>query len=185
MIRLVVPLALLVGCAPRSSASCDDDPLACDPGDDTGAGEDHLIQAWEGACLDAETWEGAATLAGEAPGGGVLDLWETGAGVYGWNEEHDLPDLAIRLTQVDDFHDVADGPDGTGTTFFGCGADGQLAGDAETLTFALRAYDADGALLDCAAWGMTPEIVATGGFIDNGGGPPSYPRELDGCRVLR
>ena len=93
------------------------------------------------------------------------DNWDT---TYGnWNDTHTLD--AINIATDDSYTDLESPAIMTGgglttwsdgvSTVFRCDYHYESAG---TMTYAVRAYDLNGALADCAAWGNDPQ-----GFIDD------------------
>ena len=143
-----------------------------------------VILGWTPQCADSETFEGTANISGAASPFATLNIWETGApDAQAWNEEHELVDGSISLTQVSSPGDILDNGDGTGTSLFGCDTGEQFDLDETTLTYAIRIYDLDGNFADCIQFGHEPETVS-GGDYTTAGGEPSFPSEFGGCRTL-
>ena len=175
---LILALATLAACGDTKG-----DSGGTDTGTTIPAGGPEIL-GWDPACTDSETFEASANISGATDQFGLLNIWETGApDASAWNEEHDLVDGNILLTQVSSAGDVGDNGDGTGTSLFGCGTGEQFDLDETTLTYAVRIYDVDGNFADCIAFGHEPSTVS-GGTYTTIGGNPSAPAELEGCRTL-
>ena len=146
------------------------------------------VDTYEATCVTPTRYNGALRTIGWTNGVAVLNIWEANA-VAGWSEEHLLlataygPNSAWEVLEVTLEQTTPGGPLEPGQTVFSC-AEGAAGGflDDTLLTYAVRIYDVDGALADCVAFGFNPSAVAAG-TLPNGGGDPSEPTELVGCRV--
>lgn len=161
-----------------------------DPTDPTGGtnpgpgGGDAEILGWSGECRDNNTFVGTLTTTGDVSEVAVLNIWETGApDVSAWNEEQELVDGKVVLTQVGSPADVGPSGSGKGGTLFGCGPGEHFDQDETTLTYAVRIYDADGNFADCIQFGHEPRTVSDSDYT-TAGGAPSNAAELRNCRTL-
>jgi hypothetical protein len=194
--RKLVPLVALSGCLP--------------PLEDTGSTDDLAteVRSFSANCDTVEHLQVRATVGGVAVGSAILDLWDSGT-PYGWNEEHrfaissavtqtlgtgtagetddtagpaveTVTSLEMGLTFTTAQDAVGDSAPGTGLTNLSCQPSGVF--DLGRATYALRAYDAEGDLLVCAATGFDDASIAQGGYSVTGG-PPSNESELAECQV--
>jgi hypothetical protein len=158
-----------------------DVPIDTGPATPTG-----MITSFTGQCIDDEHWSGDLRTADPAEYA-IMNFWETNAS-NGWSEEHELArdagptELVLALQHTGDIGAVtSDEADGQGMTLFPCSPGGQLQ-STNTMTYAIRVYDLTGAMVECCAFGYTPDIVANGTYITPGGAPSSA-SELAQCRT--
>lgn len=163
------------------------------------------LREFSGTCATSQRFEANATIAGVPLGRAILDLWDSGV-TNGWNEEHSLAlgavstepieatgaadtgppgsrtltPLSTALTNTFTQADVGDSAPGVGRTWLSCEQNAVF--DLGLVTYALRAYDAEGELALCAAFGHDPQSVPDG-IYSVVGGVPSNDRELATCVV--
>ncbi len=162
-------LPALFGC--QRSATCDSSEYICDTGaywerrkaqevppPDTTAGTWIEIVRLPGCNGAPDTWTYSARVQGPVSDTARVDVWATEE-AGGFNEEHPLApvesgngftEFAVELR---DEANAQQYQPGTSTTYV-CGETDQQ----RVLTFALRAYDASGALADCAVWTAMPDV---------------------------
>lgn len=178
--RASVPfLACLVACGGGGSAGESGAPTGSTSGP-RACEADVFLTHGEGGCLGTDdAFDFKADLAGCATTG-VLTIWRTDG--TPWDEQHPLV-----LS--------SEGADGVWQAWVGgslahqAGTDAWVPGvstafdcqaDAGKLTFAVRMFDASGALRDCGAWGHDPDRVIAGGASAVNADPPA---DFASCQV--
>jgi hypothetical protein len=146
------------------------------------------IETFDITC-EGDTWIYDATANGWTSDA-VVDIWQVLPGGFGWDEEHLLDSVAhdpsgrwdhLRV-ELDSGASPLDFVPSE-STVFSCGYH-----DPEvdwSLNYALRIYDASGALADCLFLGDAYDAVIAapeGGGNVTGYNPVSAPEELPGCR---
>ncbi len=189
-------VALVAGCLPPSTdtgTSGADDPAT-------------VLTSWSGTCTTGERFDASGTLVGVAVDRAVIDLWDSGV-TQGWYEGHSLriasssaptedalttddsddtdtgfvqvtTDVDLALTYTLTQEDVGDNAPGVGTTWLSCEENAVF--DLGFVTYAVRAYDADGTLVSCSTFGHDPTSVSSG-YYSTYGGAPANPDELIDC----
>lgn len=153
MLRYTLPVLALFGLA-----ACDGDGnIDTDTDTDSDTGEEFFDGPTELDTIDAPACEGgeiviAATTVGWTNGENLVNIWEQGAPEGNrWHEEHDLPsvqhdpngawdELEIRLASGAGSYERGE------ASLFSC--DGSTIDHSSV--YAIRVYDADGNLADCA-----------------------------------
>ena len=117
--------------------------------------------------------------------GGVLDAADS-ANASNWNDYHTLLASGVATdgsytllsaTGITTGAAVADWADGTSTVFT-CDLH---YNDPAVMSYIARAYDINGAFLDCVAWGDDPAGMIAGDYDEFN--PMADTGELDGCRT--
>ncbi len=184
MIVRTSSLLLLVACGtddPKptdtdTAVDTDTDSVTTDTDTDTTAPPETTIAltSVEGGCLGyADQWDFKADIMGCATTA-VVNMWGT-AGGSGWDEQHAMfvqvegPEGAYQSWALGPL------PQGTSQESWQSGANSvfDCVEHASALTFAVRMYDGNGALMDCWLWGDDPAAVLGGSVTSLNSDPAS------------
>lgn len=159
-----------------SATDTDTDTEATEPDtdSDTVAGEAALLMLVNATCVDEELYF-RGDIEGMPSSAKLFLIRNAGTTVDHWDETHTLTQVSATTgfdAAVQALLDVAVNAEAVmdGDSLFDCD-------DEDNLTFAMKLYDVNGKLQDCAIWGEAPEAVMDGLFTVNSASPISVGTE--------